>query len=156
MEDALEAKDPIRAVIRNSGINQDGRTSGITNPNQEAQQNLIRSIYRAIDLKPQHVGYLEAHGTGTVVGDVAETKAISEVFGIPEGRNHPLYLGSVKSNIGHLESASGIAGLIKAILILEKGWIPPSINLKNLKKELNFNNTAIEVRELLHRTITDM
>jgi acyl transferase domain-containing protein len=110
------------------------------NPNWEAQHGLLKSLYRTVNLSPNDIGYLETHGTGTVAGDIAESKAISSFFQ-SQTRAFPLYLGSIKSNIGHCESASGIAGLIKTILVLEKGLIPPTINLENFKNGLAFNET---------------
>ena len=143
LKDAQEAGDPIRAIIRGTGVNQDGKTSGITLPNQEAQQSLIRSVYLRAGLDPKDTGYVEAHGTGTVAGDTTEVKSIVNSF--CTGRKTPLYVGSIKSNIGHLESASGIAGLIKAILALEKGFIPPNVNLEDVKKELPLDAHNIKV-----------
>ena len=129
--------------MRETGVNQDGKTSGITLPSQNAQQSLIRSVYSRARLDPREVGYVEAHGTGTIAGDSAEVKSIINSFGTD--RDIPLYVGSVKSNIGHLESASGLAGLINAILVLEKGYIPPIANLAILKKELSFENEYLRV-----------
>ena len=143
LDDALQAGDSIRAIIRETGVNQDGKTSGITLPSQDAQESLIRSVYSRARLDPREVGYVEAHGTGTIAGDSAELKSIMNSFGTD--RNTPLYVGSIKSNIGHLESASGLAGLINAILVLEKAYIPPIANLEKLKKELNFENKYCRV-----------
>ena len=143
LDDALQAGDSIRAIVRETGVNQDGKTSGITLPSQDAQESLIRSVYSRARLDPREVGYVEAHGTGTVAGDSAELKSIINSFGTD--RNTPLYVGSVKSNIGHLESASGLAGLINAILVLEKAYIPPIANLEKLKKELSFENEYCRV-----------
>ncbi|RAK74691.1 type I polyketide synthase [Aspergillus fijiensis CBS 313.89] len=124
--DAVRDHDVIRAVIRGTGINQDGKTSGITVPSSEAQVNLIRSTYAAAGLDFSETAYFEAHGTGTPVGDPLELSAIGETIGISKAvaGSPPLLVGSVKSNIGHLEGASGIAGLIKTVLILEKGQVP--------------------------------
>ncbi|KDN71930.1 putative KR domain-containing protein [Colletotrichum sublineola] len=121
---ALEAGNPIRAVIRATGVNQDGRTPSITQPSSQAQADLIRSTYEAAGLSLDDTGYVEAHGTGTPVGDPLEAAAISQVFKTAM-RNEPLVVGSVKSNIGHLEGASGLAGLLKTVLTLERGVIPP-------------------------------
>lgn len=109
LNDALAAGDPIRAVIRNTASNQDGKTNGITFPNSAAQEDLIRFAYSSANLDPDDTGYVEAHGTGTLAGDKAEIDAIGKVFGNRNPEN-PLYIGSVKGNIGHLENASGIAG----------------------------------------------
>ena len=143
LKDAQEAGDSVRAIIRGTGVNQDGKTPGITLPNQEAQQSLIQSVYLGAGLDPKDTGYVEAHGTGTVAGDITEVKSIVNSF--CTGRKTPLYIGSIKSNIGHLESASGIAGLIKAVLVLEKGFIPPNVNLEDVKKDLGLDAQKIKV-----------
>ena len=145
----MKAGDSIRAVIRHTGVNQDGKTSGIALPNQQAQESLVRGMYQELDLEPLDVQYVEAHGTGTVAGDVTEMKSISSVFCDGDRRQNPLYVGSVKSNIGHLESTSGLAGLIKTVLILEKGYIPPNINLKEIKSGLEDHIQQIRVRTTL-------
>ena len=148
LDDAVQAGDPIRAFIRSTGVNQDGRTSGITLPNQEAQESLIRSTYQRIRINPRDVGYVEAHGTGTTAGDATEMSSIANVFCNGCQRQTPLYVGSIKANIGHLESSSGIAGLIKSVLILEKGCIPPNVNLRNVKHELKLQERKIEVSDI--------
>ena len=139
LKDALAAGDPIRAVIRNTVINQDGRTAGMTMPSADAQVSMIRSAYAEAKLNPRHTSYVEAHGTGTKVGDPIEKKAVATVLANFATTSSPLILGSVKTNIGHLESASGLAGLIKAALCVETGFIPPSVNFleKNETAELD-------------------
>lgn len=124
---ALEDGDTIRAIIRATGVNQDGRTPGITQPSSESQESLIRKTYEAAGLDLASTRYFEAHGTGTPLGDPLEASAINSSFGAHRSRDEPLYIGAVKSNIGRLEGASGIAGLIKTILVLENGVIPPNI-----------------------------
>ncbi|GFF58827.1 lovastatin diketide synthase LovF [Aspergillus lentulus] len=125
LADALRDNDVIRAVIRGTGINQDGKTSGITVPSAEAQINLIKSTYETAGLDFSRTTYFEAHGTGTPVGDPLELSAIGQTIGLAKGEHeYPLLVGSVKSNIGHLEGASGIAGVIKTVLALEQGMIP--------------------------------
>lgn len=122
---AIRDSDLIRAVIRATGTNQDGKTPGITQPSQDAQETLIRETYAKGDLDLGKTNFFEAHGTGTPIGDPTEAAAIGAVFrGV---RQTPLIVGAVKSNIGHLEGAAGLAGLIKAIMILEKGVIPSNI-----------------------------
>ncbi|EDO04615.1 hypothetical protein SS1G_07098 [Sclerotinia sclerotiorum 1980 UF-70] len=137
LDDALSAGDSIRAIIRNTAIGQDGKTAGITFPNQHAQESLIRSAYKAISLNPCYTAYVEAHGTGTIAGDITEINALGRVF--CENREHgePLYVGSVKGAIGHLESVSGLAGLIKVILMLEKGVMPATPGFEEPKDGLN-------------------
>ncbi|KAF4637761.1 hypothetical protein G7Y89_g319 [Cudoniella acicularis] len=149
LDDALSAGDNIRAVIRQTGVNQDGRTPGIAMPSQEAQESLIRSVYTAANRDPGLVDYVEAHGTGTIVGDSVEVQSIDNIFCGSTNRTRPLMVGSVKGNVGHLESASGIAGLIKTILVLEKGQIPATINLEESKSGLNLTNSNIKIPQSL-------
>ncbi|KAJ8065466.1 hypothetical protein OCU04_006149 [Sclerotinia nivalis] len=145
LDDALSAGDSIRAIIRNTAIGQDGRTAGITFPNQNAQESLIRSAYKAISLNPCYTGYVEAHGTGTIAGDVTEINALGRVFCENREHDEPLYVGSVKGTIGHLESVSGLAGLIKVILMLEKGVIPATPGFENPKDGLNLPKWNIKI-----------
>ena len=144
LKDALQDRDTVHAVIRNSGANQDGKTLGVTLPNADAQEALIRSVYAGARLKPNETLYVEAHGTGTEVGDRAEVQALGNVFSEkPRARN--LYVGSVKTNIGHLEAASGLAGLIKAVLVLKKQQIPPNLNYIKPKPGLRLDERQISV-----------
>ncbi|KAI9683016.1 MAG: Type I Iterative PKS [Bathelium mastoideum] len=124
----------VRAVVRSTAVGQDGKTPGITLPNSEAQANLILSAYRKSGLDPQQTSYVEAHGTGTVAGDNAEIEAIDAVFGRNKNR---AFIGSVKANIGHLESASGLAGLIKIILMIEKRRILGNVRLQKPKDSVS-------------------
>ncbi|PWY77309.1 hypothetical protein BO94DRAFT_559174 [Aspergillus sclerotioniger CBS 115572] len=136
---AVRDGDTIRAVIRASAANQDGRTTGIFNPSTDAQARLIRTTYKAGGINLDQTGYFEAHGTGTSTGDPAELRAIASVFA-DRTSTHPLYVGSSKSALGHTESAAGILGLIKTVLSLECGQICPNVNLEKL-------NTAIRADE---------
>jgi acyl transferase domain-containing protein len=145
LNDAIEAGDHIRAVIRNTGVNQDGKTLGIALPSRDAQQNLIRSVYQQAGLDPQHTAYVEAHGTGTIVGDAEELGAIRGAFGSEGSQVAHLHIGSIKTNIGHLENASGVAGFIKSVLMVEHGMIPPVTNLQKLKDNLNLDGSRIIV-----------
>ncbi|KAL1582008.1 hypothetical protein WHR41_09313 [Cladosporium halotolerans] len=144
LADALRDNDPIRAVIKGTGVNQDGRTKGITVPNPEAQSDLIRSTYLAAELSFADTGYFEAHGTGTAVGDPLELAAIAQVI-VESKRPIPLYVGSIKSNIGHIEGAAGLAGLVKCILMLEKGVILPNIHFDRPNKRIPFKQYKIKV-----------
>ena len=144
LDHALEAGDAIRAVIRGTAVGQDGRTKSITLPNPVAQQQLIKSAYQTAKLDPCETTYVEAHGTGTLAGDFAEIEAIERIFN-PKRTGKPLYIGSVKANIGHLESVSGIAGLIKAVMVLEKGLIPPLADFQVPKMRLQLENRKIKV-----------
>ncbi|KAJ5081201.1 hypothetical protein N7456_013439 [Penicillium angulare] len=138
LEDAVRNGDTIRAVIRSSASNQDGKTPGITQPSSKMQARLIEETYRKAKLDMAATRYFEAHGTGTAVGDPIETSAIGSVFRKYRSSEEPLYVGSVKSNIGHLEGGSGIAGFIKTVLALEKGIIPPnSVNLQSLNPRID-------------------
>src|SRR5579859_566971 len=125
---------PVRAVALASGINSDGRTNGISLPSMEGQRELLRHVYETID--PNRLAFVEAHGTGTRVGDPAEAIAIGEALGRP--RSAPLPIGSVKSNIGHLEPASGLAGLYKAIMALEHRVLPRSLHAEELNPAIDF------------------
>lgn len=144
LSDALQDGDTIHAVIRNTGSNQDGKTNGITLPNPDAQEALIRTVYQTAGLDPLKTLYMEAHGTGTVAGDSAEIQSIGNFFG-DQRREHNLYVGSIKTNIGHLEASSGIAGLIKAVMVLKKQQIPPNLNFEEPKKGLNLEQRKISV-----------
>ncbi|CAG7949237.1 unnamed protein product [Penicillium olsonii] len=143
LDKALEDRDTIRAVIRGTGTNQDGRTLGITQPSAARQEELIRSTYASAGLKFDDTNYFEAHGTGTKVGDPIECSVIGSVFG--PSRELPVYVGSVKSNIGHLEGASGIAGLVKTIYSLESGVIAPTYGLEKVNPKIRLEDWKIEI-----------
>jgi phthiocerol/phenolphthiocerol synthesis type-I polyketide synthase C len=128
LSDAVAARDHILAVIRGTAVNHDGQSGGLTVPSGAAQQDVIRDALVRAAIKPAEVGYLEAHGTGTAIGDPIEVRALGHVLGEGRAPGHPLYLGSVKTNIGHLESAAGIAGLMKIILAVQHAEIPPHLN----------------------------
>ncbi|CEJ93554.1 Putative Polyketide synthase [[Torrubiella] hemipterigena] len=145
LEDALRDNDPIRSVIRATSVNQDGKTTGITLPSKEAQVANIRSVYASANLDFNQTGYVECHGTGTQAGDWRELKAVSETIASVRSRDNPIYVGSVKPNIGHLEGAAGVAGLIKAVLMLEKGQIPPQTNFENGNPEIDFEEWKVKV-----------
>ena len=127
LSEAVRDGNTIRAIIRGTGTNQDGRTPGITQPNKDAQETLIRDTYISAGLDLKTTRFFEAHGTGTAIGDPTEASAISAVFKSERSPTEPLYIGAVKPNIGHLEGGSGLASLIKTIMVLEKGIIPPNI-----------------------------
>ncbi|KAI1392245.1 ketoacyl-synt-domain-containing protein [Hypoxylon trugodes] len=130
LQDAIRDNDCIRAVIRGSSVNQDGRTPGITLPSAEAQLRNIRSVYKRAGLPVSDTAYVECHGTGTQAGDWRELKAVSDAFCAENVPDHPIYVGSIKTNIGHLEGCAGIAGLIKGVLTIENGMIPKHLNFE--------------------------
>ncbi len=148
LKDALRDGDPIRAVIRETAVNSDGLTKGVTMPSQAAHEALIRSAYNSAGLDPIETGYVEAHGTGTKTGDPLETGAISAVLGKNRPVGKPLYVGSVKTNVGHLEAASGLAGVIKAALAVEKGIIPPNMNFEKENEKLTLEKWNLKVATL--------
>jgi phthiocerol/phenolphthiocerol synthesis type-I polyketide synthase A len=129
--DALRDGDPVLAVVRGSAVNQDGASSGQTVPNGPAQQAVLRSALAAARLQPCDIDYVEAHGTGTALGDPIELDALSQVFADRDG-SASLVLGSVKTNLGHLESAAGIAGFIKTVLSVHHGHIPQHLHFNQL------------------------
>ncbi|MCJ1387139.1 hypothetical protein MMC17_010268 [Xylographa soralifera] len=134
---AIADGDSIRAVVRATGTNQDGHTQAIMQPSNEAQERLIRDTYSKAGLNMESTRFFEAHGTGTPVGDPLETEALGSAFRKVRSPDDPLYVGAVKSNIGHLEGASGIASVIKSVLILEKGVIPPNTNFERLNPKID-------------------
>ncbi|KAJ5767058.1 uncharacterized protein N7511_004674 [Penicillium nucicola] len=145
LEDALRHGDTIRAVIRSSGANQDGKTPGIMEPSMEMQAQLIRETYQKAGLDLGMTRYVEAHGTGTAVGDPTEARAIGSIFRKYRTLEDPLYIGSVKSSVGHLEGASGLAGVIKTILMLEKGVIPATADLNQLNPRIDGDFLNIKI-----------
>ncbi|KAI0450357.1 hypothetical protein F5B21DRAFT_529187 [Xylaria acuta] len=136
--------DTIHAVIRGSASNQDGKTATLTSPNQEAQAALIADCYRVAGLDPRDTAFVECHGTGTQVGDLCEASAIRTSF-ITDSRHFPLYLGSVKSNIGHLEAASGLASIIKVIKAFQNDKIPPNHDFTNPSPTIPWNEWHLAV-----------
>lgn len=144
LDAALRDNDPIRSVICNTGVNQDGKTAGITMPNGEAQASLIQSVYRAAGLDTLQTDYVEAHGTGTATGDPIEAAALGKAFGRGPERS-PVVIGSIKSNIGHLEAVSGLASLIKAALMLERRFYVPNCDLRTLNSKIPFEKLNLEV-----------
>ncbi|KAL9074826.1 MAG: hypothetical protein Q9161_001964 [Pseudevernia consocians] len=130
--DALNDGDTIRAVVCSTGSNQDGRTPGITQPSRDAQELLIKETYQKARLDMRATRYVEAHGTGTVIGDPIEASAIGRAFHEYRSPEDPMYIGAVKSNVGHLEGGSGVAGIIKTIMVLESGIIPPNANFEQM------------------------
>ncbi len=143
--DALRDGDRIHAVISGSGVNQDGRTNGITVPSGEAQKRLILKVCKEAGVNPGELQYIEAHGTSTPVGDPIEANALGQVLAQGRGPDAPCYIGSVKPNIGHTEAAAGVAGLIKTVLALKHKIIPPHINLKKINPALNIDDQPFDI-----------
>ncbi|KAL9073303.1 MAG: hypothetical protein Q9157_004798 [Trypethelium eluteriae] len=137
LHDAINDGDTVRAIIRATGSNQDGHTPGVTQPSKQAQSALIRATYHKAGLDCFPTRYFEAHGTGTAIGDPIEAEALGSVFRNTRSADDPLYIGAVKSNIGHLEGGSGIAGLIKTIMVLENGIIPPNANFEQVNPAID-------------------
>ena len=145
LSDALARGDRIRAVIRGSALNNDGRSNGLTAPNGAAQRRLLSDALRASGVEPHQVGYVEAHGTGTPLGDPIEFGAIASVFGQRPPDLPPLAIGSVKTNLGHLEAAAGVTGLMKVVLSLQHGQIPAHLHLKKRNPYLGFEDAHVVI-----------
>jgi acyl transferase domain-containing protein/SAM-dependent methyltransferase/NAD(P)-dependent dehydrogenase (short-subunit alcohol dehydrogenase family)/acyl carrier protein len=135
LPEALADGDRVLAIIHGSAVNQDGRSNSLTAPNGPSQEAVIRAALVRAGIAPRLVSYVEAHGTGTPLGDPIEIEALSAALGAE--RDTPLIVGSVKTNIGHLEAAAGVAGLIKAVLCVEHGMIPPHLNFTALNPEID-------------------
>ncbi len=145
LSDALANGDNILALIRGTAANQDGRSGGLTAPNGEAQQAVIREALSNANLKPEDISYLETHGTGTALGDPIEVQALGEVFRESHSKEQPLFIGAVKSNIGHLEAAAGIAGLIKTVLALQHKELPPSLHVQKRNPHIAWEKLPVQV-----------
>lgn len=149
LKDAIEAGDCIRAIIRGTGINQDGRTAGISLPSSEAQAKLVKSVYRSANLDPADTKFIEAHGTGTTAGDPLEAAAFASTIARKATPEDPICIGSAKSNFGHLEGVSGLVSLIKAALMLEHKVILPNANFNNANPKIGSLNTQLKVGQWL-------
>jgi acyl transferase domain-containing protein/NADPH:quinone reductase-like Zn-dependent oxidoreductase/acyl carrier protein len=142
---ALEDGDRIYASIRATAVNQDGRSSGLTVPGQEAQEALIREACRRARVSPRQIQYVEAHGTGTPVGDPVEAGALGAVLGEGRSQEDACLIGSVKTNIGHLEAAAGIAGLIKVALALDHGMVPANLHFREPAPDVPLDRLGLRV-----------
>jgi acyl transferase domain-containing protein/NADPH:quinone reductase-like Zn-dependent oxidoreductase/SAM-dependent methyltransferase/acyl carrier protein len=142
---ALADGDPVYAVIRATATNQDGHTNGISLPGQEAQARLVKKACVIAGIDPSDIGYVEAHGTGTAVGDPIEAHALAEALCQERSPEDSLFIGSVKTNLGHLETAAGVAGLMKAALVANRGRIPPSLNFKEPSPHIDFEACRLRV-----------
>jgi glutamate-1-semialdehyde-2,1-aminomutase len=145
LSDALQDGDNILAVIKGSAINQDGRSNGLTAPNGPSQQAVIRQALENAGVAPAQISYVETHGTGTSLGDPIEVDSLKAVLTSDRSPNEPCVLGSVKTNIGHLEAAAGIASLIKVVLCLQHGEIPPQLHLNQLNPYISLEDTSFSI-----------
>ena len=147
LDKALKEKDHIYGVIKGISINQDGKTNGITAPSISSQCELEKSVYRKYGIDPERIIYIEAHGTGTELGDPIEIKALSEAFREYTDRKNYCAVGSVKSNIGHCTIASGVSGLIKLLLCMKNGEIPATLNYSTANEHIDFAGSPFYVAD---------
>ncbi|WP_344021655.1 SDR family NAD(P)-dependent oxidoreductase [Streptomyces luteireticuli] len=143
LEAAVRDGDPVQGVILGSGVNADGRTPGLAQPSAAAQEALLREVYEAAGVAPDELVYLEMHGTGTPVGDPVECRAVGRALGVRRGAGRPLPVGSVKGHLGHLEPASGMAGLLKALLVLRHGRVPANAGALPLSPDIDFEGLQL-------------
>lgn len=151
VDDARRDGDQILAVIAGSAVNHDGRSNGLIAPNQDAQADVLRRAYKDAGIDPRTVDYIEAHGTGTVLGDPIEAEALGRVVGKGRPAERPALLGAVKTNVGHLESAAGAASMAKVVLALQHDKLPPSINFAGPSPYIDFDAMRLKVID----TVTD-
>lgn len=145
LSDALADDDPIQAIIRGSAVNQDGLSNGLTAPNGPSQQAVIRQALKNADVEPAQISYVETHGTGTSLGDPIEVRSLKTVFSQGRQSQQPCWLGSVKTNIGHLEAAAGMAGLFKVVLALQHREIPAHLHLKELNPLISLDDSPFAI-----------
>lgn len=146
LADALADGDNVLAVIRGSAVNQDGRSNVLTAPNGQAHREVVRLALKNAGVSPEQIGYIEAHGTGTMLGDPIEVEALAEAIGQrPNNPDSVCVLGSVKTNMGHLESAAGIAGIIKVVLSLQNQQIPPHLHFQKLNPHISLEDTPFVI-----------
>ena len=148
LKDAVRDGNRILAVVRGTAVNQDGKTNGLAAPNGLAQQAVIREALADAGVQVADVDYVEAHGTGTILGDPIEVEALGAALG--EGRSGPLLVGAVKTNIGHLEPAAGMAGFIKLVLALRHGELPPTLHFRTPNPHIAWDR--LNVRVVAERT----
>ena len=147
LEDARRDGDDVLAVVKGSAVNSDGRSNGLTAPNPDAQVDVLRSAYADARIAPQSVDYVEAHGTGTILGDPIEATALGTVLGRERDIAEPLLLGSAKTNFGHTEAAAGVAGVMKVVMAMREGVLPPSLNYTGPNPYIDFDREHLEVVE---------
>jgi myxalamid-type polyketide synthase MxaB len=145
LADAERDGDNILAVLRATSVNQDGRTSGISAPNSQSQVACIRAALQQAGVTPHEIGYIEAHGTGTPLGDPIEMQALCEIFRSTNGAATPCFVSSVKANVGHMETVSGVAGLIKVVLMMQREQIAQQANFVSLNSHINLAGTRLAI-----------
>lgn len=145
ISDAIRDRDSIYALVRGTGVNQDGQTNGMPMPNPRAQEQLIREVCRRANISPASISYIETHGTGTQAGDPAEAAALAAALSEGRSRSDKCLVGSIKTNIGHLEAASGVAGFIKTVLCLKHQQAPPSLHYQTPNPNIPFDEYCIRV-----------
>jgi myxalamid-type polyketide synthase MxaB len=145
LADAVRDGDPILAVLRGTAVNQDGKTTGITAPNGPAQKECVRTALEQAGVEANQLTYIEAHGTGTPLGDPIEVNALRDVVAGRSESEPVCYLGSIKANIGHLETASGVAGLIRVVLMMKHGMIPPQRNFQKLNPHIKLDGSPLRI-----------
>ncbi|MFD6231238.1 SDR family NAD(P)-dependent oxidoreductase [Streptomyces sp. NPDC060232] len=151
LSEALRDGDRVSAVIRGSAVTSDGRTNGLLAPSRRAQEDVVRLALAGAGARPSEVGYVEAHGTGTAIGDQIEAAALGTVLNEGRAEDRPCAIGSVKTNLGHLEAAAGIAGLIKLALSYEHGALPPSLHCAEPNPDIDFDGLGLRVQTSLRR-----
>lgn len=152
LQAAIRDGDAIQAVITGTAVNSNGRTGGITHPSPVSQEAAMRQAYRSAgNLNPKDTAYYECHGTGTAVGDPLELKGIQNYFSPFRSADNPLLLGSVKSNVGHAEPVSGLTGLLKAVLAIKNGILPPMIGPTTINPKLDLDHTKFKLLSEPHR-----
>src|SRR5258705_6803472 len=149
LSQAIADGDPIQGVIVGTALNQDGHTNGISLPSPEAQARLVRDACVDAGIAPSQIGFVEAHGTGTAVGDPIEARALSDALCADRPTTSPLLIGSVKTNLGHLETAAGIAGLVKAVLVLKHGQVPANLHFATPNPNIDFKGLKLRVNSTL-------
>ncbi|MBZ0285291.1 MAG: polyketide synthase dehydratase domain-containing protein [Anaerolineae bacterium] len=149
LSDAVADGDNVLAIIRGSAINQDGRSNGLTAPNGPSQVAVIRAALENAGLQPEDISYIETHGTGTSLGDPIEVQALGGALGKGHSTDNPLLIGSLKANVGHMEAAAGIGGLIKTVLMLQHGEIPPLLHLHQPNPLIPWEELPISMTQTL-------
>jgi acyl transferase domain-containing protein len=155
LSDAVQDGDRILALLRGSAVNQDGRSIGLSAPNGLAQQAVMRQALSEAGVKPSQISYVEAHGTGTPLGDPIEVHSFKDVLTQGRSSEQLCWIGSVKTNIGHLEAAAGIAGLIKVVMSLQHKQIPPNLHLKQLNPHIDLKNSSFAIPTQLQPWLTE-